>query len=446
MPTSRRISRYRLEQVIGTGGFATVHRAVDERLDDTVAVKVLADNHSLDPDIRERFLSEGRILRRIDNHHVVRVHDIGETEMHQPFLVLEYADRGTLARRVADLRSRGWSPRPDDVRVVTRPLAGAVEAVHRAQVVHRDLSPRNILLRSTTPDPRPPSRSRSPSPAPRDDPASAVVTADERLLLADLGLCKDLAVHSGPTVASGTEGFRAPEQRGPPTRVDARADLWALSALLVWLITGDPPDGQRVVTAVSAAGFSRSLGEALETSLADDPRRRHPDVATWLEAVEDGLAPAARLAPAAHRSSATDEPTTARPSRRQSATLTIAALAVGAVLGAGAMLATSTRDDPATVVTRLGDNQIEAVFTAGAARLAIIGPAEARAGETVTFDAEQRDVDGWVWLMPDGTITPDAAQVQLRTQSSGVARITLIGSSSAGDRLEAVHDLVVTEG
>ena len=70
MPTPRHIGRYRLEQVIGTGGFATVHRAVDERLDDTVAVKVLADNHSLDPDIRERFLSEGRILRRIDSHHV----------------------------------------------------------------------------------------------------------------------------------------------------------------------------------------------------------------------------------------------------------------------------------------------------------------------------------------------------------------------------------------
>lgn len=426
MPTSRHIGRYRLEQVIGTGGFATVHRAVDERLDDTVAVKVLADNHSLDPDIRERFLSEGRILRRIDSHHVVRVHDIGETEMHQPFLVLEYADRGTLARRAAELRSRGWSPRPDDVRVVTRPLASAVEAVHRAQVVHRDLSPRNILLRSTM--------------APRDDPASAVVATGERLLLADLGLCKDLAVHSGPTVASGTEGFRAPEQRGPPTRVDARADLWALSALLVWLITGDPPDGQPVSTTVSAAGFPRALGEALETSLADDPRRRHPDVATWLDAVEAGLAPPARRAPAE------PEPPAARPPRRRPVAQVIAAVAVGAALGAGAMLAASGLDSPATVVTQLGNNQIETVHAVGAARLAIIGPAAVQAGETATFAAEERDVDDWVWLMPDGTITPDAAQVQLRTQSSGVARITLIGTSSAGDRLEAVHDLVVTEG
>jgi serine/threonine protein kinase len=430
MPTSRHIGRYRLEQVIGTGGFATVHRAVDERLDDTVAVKVLADNHSLDPDIRERFLSEGRILRRIDSHHVVRVHDIGETDMHQPFLVLEYADRGTLARRVADLRGGGWTPEPDDIGVVTRPLAGAVEAVHRAQVVHRDLSPRNILLRSTM--------------APRDDPASAVVAADERLLLADLGLCKDLALHSGPTVASGTEGFRAPEQRGAPTRVDARADLWALSALLVWLITGDPPEGQPVVSAVCAAGFSSALGEALEISLADDPRRRHPDVATWLDAIEAGLAPPAPQPPPDAAPDTAPHPAAEPTPRRRAVVQVIAALAVGAALGAGAMFVSTARDDAATVVNQLGDNQIEAVHTVGAARLAIIGPAEVQAGEAATFAAEHRDVDDWVWLMPDGTITPDAAEVQLRTQSSGVARVTLIGTSGTGDRLEAVHDLIVT--
>jgi hypothetical protein len=426
MPTPRHIGRYRLEQVIGAGGFATVHRAVDQRLDDTVAVKVLADNHSLDPDIRERFLSEGRILRRIDSHHVVRVHDIGETEMHQPFLVLEYADRGTLAQRVTDLRDRGWTPGPDDVRVVTRPLARAAEAVHRAQVVHRDLSPRNILLRSTM--------------APHEDPASAVVASDERLLLADLGLCKDLALHSGPTVASGTEGFRAPEQRGPPTRVDARADLWALSALLVWLIAGDPPERQPAVEqAVRAAGFPTALGQALATSLADDPRRRHPDVATWLEAVEAALKPPVTRPPP-------DVQATRRP-RRRAVMQVIAALTAGAVLGAGVTLATSARnDDGATVVTQLGESRIEAVHAVGAARLAIVGPAEVAAGEPARFAAEERDVDEWVWLMPDGTITPDAAQVQLRTQSAGIARVTLIGVSTAGDRLEVVHDLVVTDG
>ena len=55
---ARRIGRYRLVEVVGTGAFATVHRAVDERLEDTVALKVLAENHSLNPEIRERFMAE----------------------------------------------------------------------------------------------------------------------------------------------------------------------------------------------------------------------------------------------------------------------------------------------------------------------------------------------------------------------------------------------------
>ena len=76
-PEPTRLGRYRLEEVIGTGAFSTVYRAVDERLEDVVAVKVLAENHSFDPEVRERFLTEGRVLRRIDSPHVTAVHDRG---------------------------------------------------------------------------------------------------------------------------------------------------------------------------------------------------------------------------------------------------------------------------------------------------------------------------------------------------------------------------------
>src|SRR5690625_7211322 len=97
--------RYRLEEVIGVGSFATVHRAVDDRLDSRVVIKMLAENHSLNPEIRARFIAEGRSLRKVNDPHVVTVHDIGESERQQPYLVLEYADRGTLADRVEALRS-----------------------------------------------------------------------------------------------------------------------------------------------------------------------------------------------------------------------------------------------------------------------------------------------------------------------------------------------------
>lgn len=146
-----RIGRYRVDAVLGTGAFATVYRAVDERLDDIVAVKVLAENHSLDPELRERFLTEGRVLRRVASRHVVAVHDLGETDRQQPYLVLEYADRDTLARRVPDLLARGWRPGVRDLWAVAAPLAEALDAIHRADVVHRDVNPGNVLLTTRGP-------------------------------------------------------------------------------------------------------------------------------------------------------------------------------------------------------------------------------------------------------------------------------------------------------
>src|SRR5690625_1449370 len=143
---SERVGRYRLQEVIGVGSFATVHRALDERLDDEVVVKMLAENHSLNPEVRERFIAEGRSLRKVRSPHVVTVHDIGESERQQPYLVLQHADRGTLADRITTLRAQGWVPSAADVLTTARSLAAAVEAVHQANLVHRDLSPGNVPL------------------------------------------------------------------------------------------------------------------------------------------------------------------------------------------------------------------------------------------------------------------------------------------------------------
>jgi DNA replication protein DnaC/tRNA A-37 threonylcarbamoyl transferase component Bud32 len=236
-PAVQRIGRYQIQGVLGTGAFATVYRAKDERLDDTVAVKLLAENHSLSLEIRRRFLTEGKALRRIDSPHVIRVHDLGETDGQQPYLVLEHADRGTLTHRTDELRDQGWDPTTADILAVAGPLAEALEAVHTADLVHRDLNPGNVLL--TTRGTR---SLRIPAPP--------LVRADERLVLADLGLVKDLALNSGFTSAGGTEGFRPPELRSGPARIDARADLWSLSALIVWLITGLPPRDRPAARAV----------------------------------------------------------------------------------------------------------------------------------------------------------------------------------------------------
>lgn len=413
-----RIGRYTVEQVIGTGAFATVYRAVDERLGATVAVKLLADNHCLDPDIRARFLDEGRALRRIDSPHVLRVYDVGETDRLQPYLVLEHADRGTLAQRVAGLRASGWRPSAHDVRALASGLAAAVTAVHAADLVHRDLSPGNVLLRSGI---------ATGAGAGPDGGGGGLVQPGERLLVADLGLSKDLARSSGLTVAGGTDGFRPPEQRGGPSRVDGRADVWGLSAMVVWLVTGqapgtDPLSPADVDRALLDLGLPVALRQPLLTSLHDDPARRHPDAATWLAAVESALTPPPPQAPAAVG------PTSLRPVWVVAA----AALLAGGLVGAGALRLVD--DGNVDVADRVGD-----------ARLSIAGPTRADVGTTVTLEVTAEGVDHWAWLMPDGTIYTDRPSVQLRTSSAGTAQVVVVAVAASGERLEDVHDLRLVE-
>lgn len=460
-PADQKIGRYEAQAVIGTGNFATVHRAYDERLGDTVALKVLAENHSLDLDVRERFIAEGRFLRRVDSPHLVRVFDMGETDQDQPFLVLEHADRGSLSARVTSLRSGPgtWRPGPDDLRTVALSLAAAIDALHEADLVHRDLSPGNILLRS---------RGAGAHSGPQVH--GWVVAPDERLLLADLGLCKDLAAHSGLTAGSGTDGFRPPEQRGQPAQVDARADLWALSALLVWLATGRAPGSQpgevtgaAVADHVTHEGLPRRLGEVLARSLADDPAERHPDVAAWLREVQDALGPPVRPSPALQALSPDELPPTpfsapaspvpsigrpAAPQRKRH--LALGAVSLVAGLGLGALMALlldgESDGSPSTEVTQLDDGRLRVSATDGEAELAIEGPAEVAVGDAAAFEMDGQDVDDWVWIMPDGTLIPGGAtEVSLEATTPGPAPVTLIGTSGSRDPLEVVHDLRAVE-
>ena len=99
-----RLGRYAVRRRIGSGGFATVWLAYDEQLDSPVAIKVLADNWTEDHQIRQRFLEEGRYLRKVESPHVVSVYDAGELDDGRPYLVMSYADgptRDELARIVS---------------------------------------------------------------------------------------------------------------------------------------------------------------------------------------------------------------------------------------------------------------------------------------------------------------------------------------------------------
>lgn len=205
------IGRYRLVRRVGSGAFATVWLAHDDVLDVPVAVKVLADNWTHRQDIRERFLHEARLLRRLDEDRLVRVYDIGELDDGRPYFVMDYADGGSLD----DVLKQGVVAL-DRVVAYAIGAAEALTALHRHGVVHRDLTPGNLLLRTG-----------------RD--------GTTRLIIADLGMAKALAEASGLTQVAGTPAYMAPEQAGGQGGFDVRADVYALGAVTYTLLTGQPP-------------------------------------------------------------------------------------------------------------------------------------------------------------------------------------------------------------
>ncbi len=257
-----RFGRYRIIAPIGSGGFATVYRAVDERLGSEVALKVLAENHSLVPDSRERFISEAQHLRRVDSYWVASIFDLGETETGQPYMVLELADRGDLETRVNNLWDNRRSLTRDDLLTLSDTLAHSLQAIHAADLVHRDVTPGNLLVRHNGLRPEPWS-------------GRTLLDRGERLLLSDLGYVKDLRAASGITSGGGTAGFAAPEQHGEMTRVDTRADVYGATAVLEWAATG--------------SRYEQALAEVKRIGMAENPDDRYQDIAAWNAAVHHAL-------------------------------------------------------------------------------------------------------------------------------------------------------------
>jgi hypothetical protein len=277
-----RLGRYAVRRRIGAGGFATVWLAYDEQLDSPVAIKVLADNWTEDHQILRRFVEEGRYLRKVESPHVVTVYDAGELDDGRPYLVMSYADQGTLADR---LEIEGLTPA--QAMEVVRQVGAGLQALHDRDILHRDIKPANVLFRSV------------------DGPRGQEV----RAMVGDLGLGKSLDMSSRLTMIAGTPTFVAPEQAAAESP-DARADQYSLAALAFLLLAGRPPFGYASLSdamhpaalpPVSTAErrFPAEVQRVLHRGLARDREDRFPDVTAFVAALSAALGPEAS-GPGAH--------------------------------------------------------------------------------------------------------------------------------------------------
>ena len=332
-----RIGRYSLVRRVGAGGFATVWLARDEQLDAEVAVKILSENWVEDEDVRRRFLAEGRFLRKVDSLYVVGVHDIGEAEDGRPFMVLTYADGGTLAERI----KAGPLEVGEAVRIITQ-VGRGLKHLHARGVLHRDVKPANVLFRTDS-------------------------AAGDRAMLSDLGLGKSLAEVSRITMPGGTPAYVAPEQV-MGDRLDHRADLYSLGAVAYAAFTGQAPHGVASLGAVmqidapppSMTTLREDVPDAIDVvvrrALEPDRDQRWPDLDSFLNALREahttgkvpaGLVPAAEMPAPAPPAAPVDQATAlassneqtvpVKPKRRRRAAVitTLAALVLAAGGGYG---------------------------------------------------------------------------------------------------------------
>lgn len=199
--------RYRLLEVLGTGGMATVYRAGDEVLGREVAVKVLSPQYAADPGFLARFEREAKHVARLNHPRIVTVFDCG-IDAGTPYIVMELAAGWTL-REVLDQAG----PRPADEAVaIAAAVCEALEAAHAAGLVHRDIKPANIVL------------------------------SGGQVKVLDFGIARvgDPAGITRTQAVLGTAAYLSPEQASGG-RAGPQADLYSLGCVLFEMLTGTPP-------------------------------------------------------------------------------------------------------------------------------------------------------------------------------------------------------------
>jgi serine/threonine protein kinase len=266
------IAGHRLERLVGRGGMGVVYEAVDESLDRTVALKLIAPELAAEPGFRERFMIESRIAASLDHPNVVPIFRAGEEDG-----VLFLAMRFVSGDDLRTLVDRDGPLAPANAGAVIAQVAAALAAAHARGLVHRDVKPANVL-----------------------------VTADGHCYLTDFGLVKDLAA-TGVTRTGevlGTLDYVAPEriqggETGPWT------DVYALGCVLFFVLTGrvvfplEEPERKlwaHISEPPPSASASPAVDAVLARALAKDPRERYESAPAFAAALQQavGAPPAAR--------------------------------------------------------------------------------------------------------------------------------------------------------
>jgi Tol biopolymer transport system component/serine/threonine protein kinase len=228
----KRIGSYEILSLIGAGGMGEVYLARDERLNRQIALKFLPSRFSEYSDLVERFAHEARAASALNHPNIITIHDIGQ-DAGRHFIAMEFVAGETLRQKL-----KGGSLELREALRIATQIASALAAAHAAGIVHKDIKPENVVVRT-----------------------------DGLAKLLDFGL----AVSAGEKdsgLLMGTPGYLSPEQaRGETT--DHRTDIFSLGVVLYEMLTGQKPAEKR------KTDWPFDLERILNRALADDRAARY---------------------------------------------------------------------------------------------------------------------------------------------------------------------------
>ncbi|SCL37579.1 serine/threonine protein kinase [Micromonospora rhizosphaerae] len=274
--------RYRIRGRVARGGMATVYTATDERLERTVAVKIIHPTQAPEAQARaagfvRRFTDEAKTIARLTHPNVVAVYDQG-THEGLPYLVMEYVRGRTLRDVLAERRRLN----PDEALAIAEQMLAAIAAAHRAGLVHRDVKPENVLV------------AEAPS-------GGAANLVDSVVKVADFGLARavEAAEEENGNQLMATVAYVAPELV-TEGHADPRTDVYSAGIVLFEMLTGRVPyDGDRPVDiawqhvdrdvpapSTLVPGLPRALDDLVGRATRRDPGARPTDAGALLAEVQ----------------------------------------------------------------------------------------------------------------------------------------------------------------
>ena len=277
--SGRQIPGYHVIKKLGAGAMAQVFKARQLSLDRIVAIKVLPQKFTNNPDFVQRFYDEGKAAAKLNHPNIVQAYDVGKASEYHYF-VMEFVDGRTV---FDDIQSYGPYQEPAAVKIAVE-IANALKHAHERGFIHRDVKPKNIMIEDET----------------------GVAK------LADMGLARAVGDREAAELeagkAYGTPYYISPEQIRGEVDVDFRADIYSLGATLYHMVTGKVPFDGPNPSAVMRKHLSEDLtppdhlnsaldagiGEVIEVCLNKDRDKRYnstADLLADLEAIQRGESP-----------------------------------------------------------------------------------------------------------------------------------------------------------